>query len=53
MKIVNGKIVECTEDELFSLYLARGMDEIMDLYAYKRAMERAGCVVTESGGNDG
>ena len=35
MKIHNNKIVEATEDELFSIYLDKGYDDIMsftDLY---------------------
>lgn len=49
MKTENGKIVEITESDLFSLYLDRGMDDIMDFYEYRRRMEAAGCVVTEGG----
>lgn len=47
MKIENGKIVEVTEMELFSLYLKRGMDDVMDFHEYRRRMEYAGCTVTE------
>lgn len=46
MKVENGKIVEATEDELFSLYLDRGMDDVMDFHEYKRRMQNAGCEVT-------
>ena len=46
MKIVDNKIIEATEDELFDLYLKRGMDDIMDFNEYELKMERAGCVVT-------
>ena len=45
MKIENGKIVEATENELFSLYLDRGMDDIMDFHEYRYRMEVAGCAV--------
>lgn len=45
MKIENGKIVEATENELFSLYLDREMDNIMDFNEYRHRMENAGCVV--------
>ena len=31
MIIENGKIIEVTENELFSLYLDRGMDDLMRL----------------------
>ena len=45
MKVENGKIVEVTENELFSLYLERGMDDVMDFREYRRRMESAGCRV--------
>ena len=48
MKIDNGKIVELTEAELFSLYLARGMDDCMDFHEYRRRMEAVGCEVKEA-----
>lgn len=47
MKVENGKIVEITEDELFRLYLKRGMDEIMDFNEYSRRMRDSGCIVKE------
>ena len=47
MKIENGKIIEITEDELFTLYLERGMDDIMDFNEYVVRMKEAGCVVNE------
>lgn len=46
MKIVNNKIIEATEDELFDLYLKREMDEIMDFNEYVYRFKQAGCVVT-------
>lgn len=45
MKTEDGKIVEITEQELFSLYLDRGMDDIMDFHEYRYRMEKAGCHV--------
>lgn len=45
MKIENNKIVEITEDELFALYLRRGVDDIMDFNEYKILMGKAGCSV--------
>lgn len=42
MKINNGKIVELTEDELFSLYLSREMDLCMDFHEYRNRMVEAG-----------
>lgn len=47
MKIENGKIVEITENELFSLYLERNMDDVMDFREYRYRMEKAGCVVKD------
>lgn len=47
MKVESGKIVSATEEELFSLYLERGMDDVMDFYEYKRRMKNAGCEVEE------
>lgn len=47
MKVENGKIVEVTEDELFSLYLERGMDDVMDFHEYRWRMEKAGCRVKD------
>lgn len=46
MKVENGKIVEITEDELFGLYLKRGMDDIMDFNEYTRRMKASGCIIT-------
>ena len=47
MKVVKGKIVEATENELFSLYLDRGMDDIMDFNEYKQRMKYAGCDIKD------
>lgn len=47
MKIENGKIVEVTKDELFHLYLKRGMDEVMSYYEYRDRMIECGCKVVE------
>lgn len=47
MKVEDGKIVEATENELFSLNLERGMDDVMDFHEYRRRMENAGCRVKE------
>ena len=48
MKVENGKIIEATESELFSLYLDREMDDIMDFNDYKYRMQSAGCVVKDA-----
>lgn len=50
MKIVDGKIVEATEDELFTLYLDREMDDTISFTEYVVKMQRAGCEVI-CGGN--
>lgn len=47
MKVENGKIIEITENELFSLYLKRGMDDIMDFNEYSRRMKNSGCIIKE------
>ena len=50
MKVVNSKIVEATENELFHLYLEREMDDVMDFHEYRRRMEAAGCTVKDGDG---
>jgi hypothetical protein len=50
MVVDNGKIVQITEDELFCLYLDRGMDDCMDFREYRCRMEKAGCVVKDGDG---
>jgi hypothetical protein len=47
MKVENGKIVQITEPELYSLYLEREMDTIMDFGEYKFCFKEAGCIVEE------
>lgn len=41
----NGKIIEISESELFSLYLERGIDEIMSFPDYKTRFVAVGCIV--------
>ena len=36
MKVENGKIAECTEEELFDYYISRGFDDIMSFTEYKQ-----------------
>lgn len=45
MKVENGKIVEITEHELYSLWLERGMDDIMSFTDYMYRFENLGTVV--------
>ena len=47
MKIENNKFVELTEAELFSLYLERGMDDVMDFHEYINRMKDSGCKIIE------
>ena len=47
MKVVNGRIVSATEEELFRLYIDRGMDDCMDFHEYKYRMQKAGCELEE------
>ena len=49
----DGKIVEATTTELYSLYLRREMDLIMSFPEYVEAMRIAGCKVTNSTKADG
>lgn len=45
MKIVNNKIVEATENELFDVYLRKGYDDIMDFQEFVCQCKKAGTVV--------
>ena len=53
MTVNSNKITEITDDELYALYLRRGMDELMDFYEYRRRMRQAGVLVIEGGGANG
>ena len=53
MKIENGKIVSATEEELFRLYLDRGMDDAMSFAEYRFRMGLAGCHISKSGSHVG
>lgn len=46
MKVEYGKIVEATEEELFSRYLRAGMDDIMSFYTYMAICEAHGTTIT-------
>ena len=52
MVLESGRITEITDDELYELYLRRGMDELMDFNEYKRRMRQAGALVIEGGGEE-
>ena len=45
MEVANGKIVVIDEDELFELYLKRGMDDIYSFPDYVEIFKRAGTLV--------
>ncbi len=45
MKIENSKIAEITEEELFTLYLKRGMDDIYSFAHYVEMFKKAGTLV--------
>jgi hypothetical protein len=45
MRIVDGKIIEATEDELFSYWLSRGYDDIMSFPQFIMAMINNGVIV--------
>lgn len=47
MKVENGLIVEITENELFSLYLERELEDALSFYEYKQRMRETGCAVIE------
>ena len=47
MVIKDDNIIEITKAELFSLYLDRNMDDVMEFNEYIYRMEKAGCVVVE------
>ena len=47
MKVEDGLIVEITENELFSLYLERELEDALSFYEYKQRIREAGCVVIE------
>lgn len=52
MKVECGKIVEATEEELFSRYLRAGMDDIMSFYTYMAICEAHGTTITNKEGNN-
>ena len=48
MKVTFGKIIEATEDELFSVWLKCGWCEIMSFYEYKYRCEYLGTTILDS-----
>ncbi len=47
MKIADGKIIEATEDELFSFYLERDWDEIMAFPDFLSRCMESGTVIKQ------
>jgi hypothetical protein len=45
MKIENDKIIQATEDELYSYWLSRGWDDVYSFHEYMQRMKDAGCEV--------
>lgn len=45
MKIENDKIIQATEDELYSYWLTRGWDDVFSFPEYMQRMKNAGCEV--------
>lgn len=52
MKVKYGKIVEATEEELFSRYLHSGMDDIMSFYTYIAICEAHGTTIINKEGKN-
>ena len=49
MKTEGRKIIEATEDELFSVWLERELDEIMSFYTFVAACQVHGTKIVEGG----
>ena len=47
MKVINGKIAEATEDEMFDYYLTRNWDDVMSFREWMRRCEEQGTTVTD------
>lgn len=47
MKIVDNKIVEATENELFDVYLRKGYDDIMSFREFVYRCKMAGTVIID------
>lgn len=50
MVTLDGKIVECTEAELFSYWLSREFDDVMSYPAYRAGCAAAGTKIVENEG---
>ena len=47
MKVECGKIIKCTENELFDYYLTRNFDDIFSFKDFKQKIIKAGTVVID------
>lgn len=47
MKVVDDKITEATESELYGYYLSRGWEDVYDFPTYKRLCKENGTVITD------
>ncbi|MDO5116380.1 MAG: hypothetical protein Q4D58_09820 [Synergistaceae bacterium] len=47
VKVINNRIVACSNAELFLCYLERGLDDVMPYYEYKFRCKQCGTVITE------
>lgn len=47
MKVKNGKIVECTDNELFNWYLKNNWDDLYSYPDYKEKCIQHGTKITE------
>lgn len=53
MKVINGKIAECTEDELYDYYISRDIDDCgIGFYQFMQACKRNDTKIMEEGIND-
>ena len=52
MKIENGKIIEATESELYSVYLQRELYELYDFHDYLKRCEDAGTKIVRKKENE-
>ena len=52
MKVVDGKIVEATEKELFSYWLKREFDDIMSFPEFIEQMQSSNVVIVKGDNNE-
>lgn len=52
MEIVNGKITQATQSELYSYYLTREIDDVLSFQDYLRQMKECGTVIIKEERNE-